>query len=256
MNWLEFSLKRFKKRKYDDNIFKNISSKIDSECKYLTQLCHQECVFDKNNTDNIVKHCRSKSIYEWETVVYLYLLDKKISTLVTGGEHYQITYDTNDKVSLYTHLKNNKNNTKIILNELFGFVSKFRQYNFLHGNLHVHNIFIDPQRYTFYVIDFSNSFLLDDTHQKTPNYQRSSFIGEMDNKITSMLFEYWDIFTLYVSVKLLLKDNLQGINYLETIITNYIKQPDILKRFTDEYLKFNETNILEFHIHIPSFVNR
>jgi hypothetical protein len=261
MKLFNFDFKRFKKKSSEEheNIFKTISNRRDSDCIELNNLCYQDCVFDKNTNNDIVKHCKTNSVYVWETIVYLYLLDKKISPLVTGGDGNTITYKTNSKISLYRYLKQNRETAKIkiILNELFGFVCKFRDFNFLHGNLHIHNIYVNPDKTgRFYVIDFSNSFLLDNNTKQSPKYQRSSYIGEMDNKITSLLFEYWDMFTLYVSIKLLLKDNLHQIHYLETVIGNYIKQTDVLERFTEEYLKYNDSNILQFHIHDPYFVNR
>ena len=126
--------------------------------------------------------------------------------------------------------------------------------------MHIHNIFINPETFVrrgrFYVIDFSNSFLLDKLEKTAgPNYQRSSFLGEMDKKITSIFFEYWDFFTLYVSLKLLLKDDLHSIVYLDNLIQNYIK-PDVLDRFLKEYENYNDTNILTFYLDKPTFVSR
>lgn len=239
-----------------ENIFKTISKKRDSECNYLTLMCFQKCVYDKDDSQNIVKYCSFQDVFEWETVIYLYLLDKHISTSIhITGKH--IKYDTHDKISLYQYINNDKISLKLLLNELFGFVCKFRDYNFLHGNLHVHNIFVNPDTFVrrgrFYVIDFSNSYLFDKADRSTPQYQRSSFLGEMDHKITSIFFEYWDFFTLYISLKLLLKNNLQNVVYLDNLIQNYIK-PDVLDRFLTEYEKYNDTNILTFYLDKPKFV--
>lgn len=259
--------KIWRSKSSQENIFKTISKKVDNECIELSGLCFQDCTFMKNSIGNITKHCNTEDMYNWETIVYLYLLDKQISPLMNSGYNNEITYNTNDKVSLYTYLKSKSNrrmgNLKIVINELFGFISKFREYHFLHGNLHVHNIFVNPKKFPsserFYVIDFSNSFLLDEESvvgTNVPNYQRSSYFGEMDKKITSIFFEYWDMFTLYVSLKLVLKDDLHQIHYLETVMRNYIKCEDILQRFTEEFLMYNNTNILEFHIHNPNFVTK
>lgn len=253
-----FLFKRKSKPKETENIFKTISTKRDSECNYLTTMCFQQCVYDKDKSQNIIKYCSLQDVFEWETVIYLYLLDKYITPPI-NIKNKNITYDTSDKISLYQYIKTNEFSVKLLLNELFGFVCKFRHYNFLHGNLHVHNIFVNPdtfiRRGRFYVIDFSNSFLLDKLEKTpAPNYQRSSFLGEMDRKITSIFFEYWDFFTLYISLKLLFKGDLHTIVYLDNLIQNYIK-PDVLDRFLKEYENYNDTNILTFYLDKPKFVN-
>jgi hypothetical protein len=266
-----FLFKRKTKPKEPDNIFKTISTKRDSECNYLTKMCFQQCVYEKDLSSNITKYCSLQEVFEWETIIYIYLLDKNISPIIhIKGNN--LRYDTNDKLSLYQYIKNgckkepdNAVSTKLdtvsiklLLNELFGFVCKFRSFYFLHGNLHVHNIFVNPdtfiRRGRFYVIDFSNSFLLDRIDKSGPKYQRTSFLGEMDHKITSIFFEYWDFFTLYVSLKLLFRGNLSIIVYLDILIRNYIKE-DVLQRFLQEYEKYNDTNILTFYFDKPTFVS-
>lgn len=141
---------------------------------------------------------------------------------------------------------------------MFGFICKFREYNFLHGNLHIHNIFINKDKFIskgeFYVIDYSNSFLMDkNITSKLPQYQRSSYLQETSLKIQSIFFEYWDFFTLYISLlpHLKCKDKEQ---YLNDLIKTYIKE-DILNRFLSEYEKYKETNILVYHLDNPTFIN-
>lgn len=252
-----------KKKEEDDNIFRLISKKIskkrDSECNFLTQLNFQNCYYEKCDKKNIIKRCSNFAVLEWESVVYLYLVDKRIAPLMNFKEN-NLYYETSDKISLYEYIRGKNPHIKFLLNELFGFVSKFRNYNFLHGNLHVHNIFINPDSFIrkghFYVIDYSNSFLLDKSSNcNSPKYQRSSFIGEMDKKITSIFFQYWDFFTLYTSLKLLLKSNLAETSYLDDLIKNYVNK-DILTRFIQEYKSYNNSNIVSYHLNNnPSFVD-
>ena len=248
----------FKKggRYEEQNIFKLISEKVDSECKNISSNSHQICVCHRDTKHNIVKYCSLKSVFEWEILVYLYIIDNRIA-LQTSIVADKIIYDTSDKVSLYTFLNKYNPNIKLLLNELFGFVCKFRTFNFLHGNLHIHNIFVNPQMFIrrgkFYIIDFGNSFILDKKINTFPNYNRSSFIGESDKKISSMFFEFWDFFTLFISLKIFFKNNLDTIVYLETLIKNYIPM-DILLRFSKEYQDYGLDNILSFYLDDPCII--
>jgi hypothetical protein len=233
------------KKCVSENIFRSI--KRDVDCINLEKLCFQKCIYDKDQNKKILKRfLNNTQILEWESIVYLYLLDKNITTPVTIINN-RIEYDTSDKISLYEYLTLKKQyNTKLVLNELFGFVSTFREYNYLHGNLHIYNIFLNKNSLKFCVIDFSNSFLIDKI--ENPKYQRSSYLGETDMKIKSTFFEYWDFFTLYISLKNIITDS-----YLENLIRYYIKQ-DVLQRFQDEYNKYKKTNILVYHLDTPTIV--
>lgn len=266
---VNFLLKKRRKsiNNTEDNIFRSISNKRDSECNFLTSLCFQkDCFYDKDGKKNIVKHCYDTNVLEWESIVYLYLVDKRMAPLMTLDGN-NLCYETNDKISLYEYIKSSgdnvnakfpKPNIKFILNELFGFICKFREYNFLHGNLHIHNIFINPytfmKRERFYIIDYSNSFLRDENKKSEPKHQRSSFLGESDRKIASIFFEYWDFFTVYISLKLLLKNNIKNISYLDNLIQSYIK-PHILSKFIEEYDKHNDSNIVTYHLNTPTFID-
>ena len=251
-----FGLFKKKDREKEQNIFKLISEKVDYECKNISSNSYQMCVCNRDTKHNIVKYCSLKSVFEWETLVYLYIIDAKIA-LQTSIVTDNIIYDTSDKVSLYTFLNKYKPNIKLLLNELFGFVCKFRTFNFLHGNLHIHNIFVNPEMFfrrgKFYIIDFGNSFILDKKVNTIPNYNRSSFIGESEKKISSMFFEFWDFFTLFISLKLYFKNNLDIVVYLETLIINYIPR-DILLRFIKEYQDYGFDNILTFYLDNPNII--
>jgi hypothetical protein len=238
-------------RKYE-NVFKTISVRTDVDCKNLSKMCFQKCIYEKDKKMMILKKkIDSSDVLEWESVVYLYLLDKHITPMVTIKKN-SIEYDIKDKISIYEYFQfqSKKSFDKVLLNELFGFVSKFRDYDYLHGNLHIHNIFFNKETLKYYVIDFSNSFLIDKTEITNPKYQRTSYLGEMDMKIRSVFFEYWDFFTLYVSLKKVIKNHK---DYLETLVRYYIKQ-DVLLRFEKEYEKYNDTNILVYHLDNPTIV--
>lgn len=230
----------FKKREtFDKNIFKSWDSirSNDSECMYLNKYCLQKCYCEKDNDNNISKYFIDKEIFNWEIEVYTKLLDKKITPKIEINADKYLTYIVSDKVSIYTFLLKNKTYTKFVLNELYSFVKKFNTYNFLHGNLHLHNIYIDPDKFLskgrFYIIDFSNAYIFKTNRRgvtSCPRYSRTSFIGEYDKKISQEFYIYWDFFTLYVSLKMFLKNDLENLVYLENLIQNYIPE-DIIKRF-------------------------
>ena len=97
--------------------------------------------------------------------------------------------------------------------------------------------------------------ILLDKSSKSPMYQRSSFIGEIDKKITSIFFEYWYFFTLYISLKLLLKSNLDNVAYLDGLIKTYVNN-QILDRFIHEYKSYNDSNIVTYHLNNnPTFID-
>ena len=196
-----------------ENIFKQ--DIIDSECKFLNKNNFKKCFYNKDTNNNIIKYYKNQFDLECELVVYTYLLNKKISNPIYQVKHKHLSYITNDKVSLYTYLTNKekfKVNIPFVLNELFSFVNTFKKYNFLHGNLHLHNIFIDPQNKKFSVIDLTNAFILESS----------------SDKIIMEFFEYWDFFSLYKSLKnqLFIKNS-----ELENTILNYINF-NVFKKFT------------------------
>lgn len=196
-----------------ENIFKQ--DIIDSECKFLNKNNFRKYFYNKDNNNNIIKYYKNQYDLECELVVYTYLLNKRISNPICQVKHKRLSYITNDKISLYTYLTNqdkSKVNIPLVLNELFSFVNTFKKYNFLHGNLHLHNIFIDPKNKKFSVIDLTNAFILESSN----------------DKIIMEFFEYWDFFSLYKSLK-----NQKCIKYndLENTILNYINF-NVFKKFT------------------------
>lgn len=232
------------KNKESENVFKSISKRLDVECQHisLNSYCNNLC--DRDANGNIIKIYDSdtEDIYEWEAHMYLYMMDSKLS-LRTFVNKNKIVYDTHDKISLYTFLntlkKSKTNNSvyKLILNEIFSFVCKFKQYNFIHGNLHIHNIFINPNlffhRCKFYMLDFSNSIIIKENVVIT----RQIMLTKDEFNIGHNYLRCYDFFVLYKSLNYYFKEhlgNLDIVMYLEDLIERYIKK-DVLLEMTSEY---------------------
>jgi len=233
-----------KKDNIDNNIFKKVSD-YDSSCYMINFKCKQNCYCERNK-DGIKKICFDKDIYNHETSIYLDLLMKKanITPFISPLSDEEIIYITSDYISLREFLNNkkdkyNKKDNKdiyIILNEVFCFVNTFQKYNFVHGNLHIDNIFIQHNAYVIkniYIIDLSNSYFIDHNRISNCNYKRTSFLEEYDTKentnsnsfVNEKILKYWDFFSLYISLNLyfgnLYFGNLSK-TYLHNIISNYI----------------------------------
>jgi hypothetical protein len=235
---------RSNNKKY--NPFK--SKVVDIECKNINKYCN-DCIFEKDENKNIVKCFLNKDIYEWEVMTYLSLMDKSFIPSMEVCD-LSIVYSTRDMVSLYNYLKKNKGkNIKMLLNELYGFIKYLMKFNFIHGNLHIHNIFINQKTFNddpkFYLIDLSNSYKFKNIYEypyveeihftlnSTRNYWRTSFIGEYANKNDDKNLLYWDLFTLYISLKMYLKNDIGNLIYLENITRNYIKEEQLINLIND-----------------------
>lgn len=191
----------------------------------------------KTNKTNIDKHCKQScvtvvgkeyihrhyfltSIFVWETNVYLRLLGSNITPFVSP-KSLTIMYHTKGLVSLRDYLDNyqKKINISAFFHELFSFVKHFKRFKFAHGNLHVDNIMIRPETTPqFFVIDLVNSHLLD---TPTSTIRRTSFLGEYDHPAKIDNLNYFDIYTLVLSLKTI------------ESIQNY--QP-MLKKMAQEYI--------------------
>jgi hypothetical protein len=207
------------------NIFKTVSKKTDKVCLELAKKCFQKCFFDKNDFNNIIKYFTNDENYEWEIKVYSYLLHKNI-TLLSSSRDKKICYQTGGTVCLFDFLK--KGDDNLLLNEMFSFVNNFSKIGFVHGNMHICNIFVDIKTLRFYIIDFSNSYIID----QVPDYKRISCSHDF--------LLSWDMYNLYVSLKDFYKNEYKGklcvqskLDYLENIISIYIKS-DVLKILQDE----------------------
>ena len=207
------------------NIFKSVSKKTDKTCLELTKKCFQKCFFDKNEFGNINKYFTNDENYEWEIKVYLYLLHKKI-TLLSSSSNKKICYQTNGNIPLFDFLK--RGDDHLLLNEIFSFVNNFSKVGFVHGNLHIYNIFVDVKSLQFYTMDFSNSYIID----QVPDYKRISCSHDF--------LLNWDMYNLYVSLKDFYKNEYKGqlcvnskLDYLENIISVYVKE-NVLKSLENE----------------------
>jgi hypothetical protein len=120
---------------------------------------------------------------EWETYIY-----KKLK--IQSGNYKQLTFDKNYKE---------------VINELLSFVSKFRNYNFIHGDLRLSNILYDNQKHIFTLVNFS----------------KSKF------KLTQLTNNeyYFDFISLYFDLCKLHNDELT--NYLQKEIIKYIPYSEI-----------------------------
>lgn len=219
------------RKKRSDNIF--CSSRVDDECRLLNNKCIQACICDRDHENNITKFFNSNEVYQWESNVYVSYIDKNIFPLVSP-KGKQLTYFVKDMVSLRTFLKTGKPNMSYTLNELFSYIRSFRNYKFLHGNLHIDNIFLNPKTFDmrahFFVIDYANSYVL--KRHSSPNYKRTSFIGEFEDKTRDTNFLYWDFLTLYVSLKCFFKEFPPHLLLLDNLISTYInkyKLQDLLR---------------------------
>jgi hypothetical protein len=217
-----------KSKKYNKHkdIFKLISKKTDTVCYNNNKKSFEFTFYDKNIEDNIVKYFINENMFEWEVKVYLYLVDKNIAPISSSGNQKMI-YHTNDKLPLSVVLKNkNTKNTniKFILNELFSFVSKFKKIHFVHGNLHLYNIFLDKDK-MFSVIDFSNSKF----KNKLPKYNLDYFY---ENHYLI------DLYLLYIELYDFYKNNSEILCYLQDLLLNYIDNnnfKDITKAYIINY---------------------
>jgi hypothetical protein len=214
--------KNISKDKYK-NIFKLVSKKIDTICYNNNKKSFNLMFYDINIENNIEKYFIHEDMFEWEVKVYLYLVDKNIVPLSCSGNQKMIYY-TNNKTPLFDILKTKNTNTKFILNELFSFVNKFKKIHFVHGNLHLYNIFLDKDG-IFSVIDFSNSSF----KNKFPEYKVDYFY---ENHYLI------DIYTLYIELYDFYKNNSEILCYLQDLLLNYIDNENF-KKITKAYIVNN-----------------
>ena len=200
------------------------SELIDMECKYINEKCLQECICSKTLDNNIIKKFFDKDSFYWEKEVYLALVERDIVPLASP-RMYTIVYHTHNMMSLRSILKNKDCHKKLILNEVFNFVGIFNKINFIHGNLHIDNIFVDKDN-RFYILDLTNSYY--DRAKGSPKYKRRSFPDFKYNK-------YLDIFTLYISLKLFFRYDLKYIQYIDSLINIYISDDKIVEMLNKMY---------------------
>ena len=154
----------------------------------------------------------------------------------------------------------NPNHIHLIINEAFAFVNTFKKYNFIHGNLHIDNIYINIQdMYQFFVIDLCNSYYSNSCSNSHSNnaidvtFKRKSFIDVNKNilehdKFKDKYCDFWDFICLFFSLNIYFENNKNHLNYIKESVTNYInkdKVNDILHYYTynlnnDEYYRIRK----------------
>lgn len=218
-----------KKKRFKDNItiilmlFEN-KKDIINECELINRKCLQRCECYLTDNNDIIKYCDEIDIFKWESDIYLSFIDDKIFPNMDVGENNTIIYKVNGLVSLRSFLidmtkqnlfgKNLNVNVNVLLNELFSYIKNIKRCGLIHGNLHVDNLFVKKtdivNKYIFFTIDYTNSYNKKHTYPE-PRYSRTSFIGEYDDKIH---FDYWDFFTLYISLKYFFLNNKYNSKYI------------------------------------------
>lgn len=195
--------------------------------------------FQENSDGNIVKHVKDNTMYDWECEIYKYLLKNQKSPIcvpITPSQKCFI-YQTNKLKPLCEILKN-KNKRNLLLNELFAFVFNLKNSNFIHGNLHLYNIFYDSVFNQFYVINLTDSFLLSNKDINfIPNFQQQTYSKFVEqNDIT-----YWDLLSIYSSLKIFFKNDILITKYLTDRIRVYIPN-DIVTEYDkeEEFVKFSQ----------------
>jgi hypothetical protein len=132
----------------------------------------------------------------------------------------KILYKTQDMIPLKVFLSKNIKMYSCIINELISFIRTFKKIGFVHGNLHISNIYVDTssQFYKFYIIDFANSYI---ENFDMPSCKRNSYV----NKVIPL--EYCDMTTLYHSLThhlaiLGLKSNEKILSYTTSLFADTI----------------------------------
>jgi len=262
-----------------DNLF---APKVNSECYFLNCQCKQDCYCDKDKNGNIRRLCLDINAYHHEINVYMTLLKKNanISTLISvenkkmkSNELIYFTKHYKSLRKLLSEINENKNSSSkfkitfsLIINELFAYINTFKKYNFIHGNLHIDNIFIEivDNQLFFYVIDLCNSYFTDnDTENVDSNdyiikykikyktkyetkYKRTSFLNEYDAK--RYVLNYWDFFSIYISLSLSNeKNSVIDLKYVKTVIENYIgeKMFDYMMKECQKYKDTENYNLIK-----------
>lgn len=172
-----------------NNIFKqNI---IDPECCLLNKCLGTRNSFYEKESTNIVKYYKDENIFATEIILHQYLSNKKITTdFDIDLKNKKLSYIIDGKISLYNYLEtcNHYGKIRVLSNELFAFVNNFKKYNFVHGNVHIANIFVNPKTLKLYTIDFTHSRFL--PKQGTLQTEKS-FIQQDLNSLYKSLKKYF-----------------------------------------------------------------
>ena len=179
---------------------------IDRECKNLTRYNkrNRRCFYEKNDEKCIEKYFLDNDVFKHECYIYNTLKTYDILVKIIHLQPNKITYDTKNLISLFRYIQKYKGklNLTLVFNELFCFVRNFKRYNFVHGNLNIHNIFVDKttfkQTCKFYIMDLDNSYI-EKKHEILDLY--------IDNKSNDKgICNFDDVYTLTDSLKLYIKE--------------------------------------------------
>ena len=145
-----------------NNIFKQ--DIIDPECCLLNKCLGTRNSFYEKESTSIVKYYKDEHNFATEIILHQYLSNKKITTdFDIDLKNKKLSYIIDGKISLYNYLETCNESDgllRVLSNELFAFVNNFKKYDFVHGNLHIGNIFINPKKLTLCIIDFTHAYLV------------------------------------------------------------------------------------------------
>lgn len=219
------------------NIFLSKSNKNIYEITNLNKYNNHPCIYSKED-DSIVKHFLSYNFFNWEKSVSLYLNQSIFSKLIPEFiiNDLSIAYNVKNLVSLRYYLSKKKINQFHIFNEIFSFVKNFKRANFIHGNLNIDNIFVDKYNNNFYILDYSNSYIIENDHIKSLQ-KNISYNEEAPDPIKYNFINYWDTFMIYISLLNFYDKNTNIIDYLNKLLYEYIDEENIicLKNFYNIY---------------------
>ena len=190
------------KHKKHENIFSLISKKMDKDCVYLNKNKYGNYFYDKNKENDLVCYFIDSYLFFKNVQVYLFLIDKGIVPF-SSAKKQKITFITKECKTLFDVL-NNTNKQKIILNELFSFINKFKKVSFFHGNLHLYNILLDKNN-KFLVIDFNRSKIKE--------------VDQSDH--------FFDLYTIYNHLLDFYKNEKEICLYIKDILLEYIDLNEI-----------------------------
>ena len=142
--------------------------------------------------------------------------------------------DVVNLISLREFLIKNPNKLIQILPLIYTYINSFlNEYSFIHGNLHIDNIYTSPYENNiilFYVIDFVNSYSIYN------NYNFKEYDSKKD------LLEYWDSFTFYSSIMMFLENTFKfsqkKLENIKKLIHNLIKKNKNEIEFIKKYNKY------------------
>lgn len=205
--------------------------------------------FQENTDKNIIKHVPNENYTQWECQMYQYLLKNQkfpISVPITISNNCFI-YQTN-KLKPLCELLKNKKSKNFIINELFAFVFNLKNCNFVHGNLHIYNIFYDELYNQFYLLNLTDSnFINNNNNLQKPNFNQQVFSSLVEkNEI-----KYWDLLSVYSSLKIFFKNDTNTIKYItertsvyipNNILINYIQEEEFMINAHRLFKKSFKTN--------------